>query len=419
MMRARVGVGLVVALALFGAEAFAQNLAKRMFYGVNIGSQSLVSFNRNAGLGFSGEGLVGYRFSSRTGASFVLGYATLPFNFTKIKLRTSNAVYGNVLFDYEIVNQGKVHPYVLVGVGGLNYQGFKITGKRSKSRRSSVNGILGLGMRFLLTPDMALNLYGAYNRNSNDGIDAQKGGQDAFVSGRIGLALFRGGTEQNMNKELFVDRVPVENVPQEQTVDDTYKFSSNLAAKNEKMPSNGKIDVQEFIQLQSKTDELAEKIEKKEGEISTLRSQIGSKKSKASVLKTTAFQVRPRSSSISFSRAYEDALNSFYLKQYQEAIEKFNILNNEFPTHTLASNCYYWKGESHFGAGEYDDAIVAFTRVLGFSRSLKKDDALLSLGKCYIRLNRQADARESFQQLIKEYPGSEFVTKAGELLNKM
>jgi TolA-binding protein len=94
-------------------------------------------------------------------------------------------------------------------------------------------------------------------------------------------------------------------------------------------------------------------------------------------------------------------------------------LTGQFPTHPLASNCYYWIGESQFQLGNYQEAVEVFTRVLDFSQSPKKDDALLMLGKSYARIQRTEDARKAFTRLIQEYPDSEYVSKAENLLKRM
>jgi tol-pal system protein YbgF len=123
--------------------------------------------------------------------------------------------------------------------------------------------------------------------------------------------------------------------------------------------------------------------------------------------------------SASFSLAYEEALSKFYGKRYNEAIADFNSLIGQFPDHSLVSNCVYWVGESYFGAGKYSDAASAFSKVLSYPRSLKKDDALLMLGRAYLQMSQKAEAREAFNRLIREFPTSEFVAKAEEWMSRM
>ncbi|MGH7450332.1 MAG: tetratricopeptide repeat protein, partial [bacterium] len=71
------------------------------------------------------------------------------------------------------------------------------------------------------------------------------------------------------------------------------------------------------------------------------------------------------------------------------------------------------------GTGNYREAANAFSRVLSYPRSLKKDDALLMLGRAHMQLDQREEARQAFDRLIKAFPTSEFVAKAEEWLNRM
>jgi TolA-binding protein len=74
--------------------------------------------------------------------------------------------------------------------------------------------------------------------------------------------------------------------------------------------------------------------------------------------------------------AYRDALDRFRQKHYQEAIDIFDWLLEQYPTDTLASNCQYWIGESYFGLQDYKKAYTAFKRVTEYTGSAKRVDAL-------------------------------------------
>jgi tol-pal system protein YbgF len=168
-------------------------------------------------------------------------------------------------------------------------------------------------------------------------------------------------------------------------------------------------------------DDLNQQIGQKEGEINTLRTALDEKNETVATLQTqlTTAPAPSNGSSASFSRAYEEALSQFYAKRYSEAIAQFNSLIAQFPDHSLASNCVYWIGESYFGSGNYGEAVNAFNRVLSYPRSLKKDDALLMLGRAHMQLSQKEEARQAFDRLIKEFPTSEFVAKAEQWLNRM
>jgi tetratricopeptide (TPR) repeat protein len=83
--------------------------------------------------------------------------------------------------------------------------------------------------------------------------------------------------------------------------------------------------------------------------------------------------------------AYRDALNRFRARRYQQAVDIFQWLLEQYPNDTLASNCQYWTGESYFGLGNYKEAHAAFKRVTEYSGSLKRNDALVMMRRANIR----------------------------------
>ncbi len=121
----------------------------------------------------------------------------------------------------------------------------------------------------------------------------------------------------------------------------------------------------------------------------------------------------------SFAQGYESASYDFYTGRYAETVQTLSRLIEEYPNHILASNCYYWVGEAQWQANNLQEAIAAFNKVLAFEKSLKKDNALLMLGRCYMTLRRLDEARTAFNRVIAEYPASEAVSKAQEYLRSL
>lgn len=166
--------------------------------------------------------------------------------------------------------------------------------------------------------------------------------------------------------------------------------------------------------LKSQINSIDKELAQKDEDISAIRTALAQ-----SAANGAAFPASPAVTRGSFAHGYEGALNSFYMQRHAEAIGKFSRLIEQYPAHTLTSNCYYWLGEAQFGHGDYQAALVSFNRVLAFERSLKKDNALLMLGKTYMALQRPNDARAAFNRLTSEYPFSDAVTKAQELMKSM
>jgi tetratricopeptide (TPR) repeat protein len=79
------------------------------------------------------------------------------------------------------------------------------------------------------------------------------------------------------------------------------------------------------------------------------------------------------------SVAYKDALGRYYHRRYQEAVDIFKWLLQQYPTDKLASNCLYWSGECYFGMGKYNKAYVSFKQVTTYADSVKRQDAIVMM----------------------------------------
>lgn len=114
--------------------------------------------------------------------------------------------------------------------------------------------------------------------------------------------------------------------------------------------------------------------------------------------------------------AYEKAMSYYNRHNYRDALAAFNNLLAIDDKNSLADNAQYWIGECYYAMGNYNQAIAEFQKVLSFTRSNKSDAALLKLGLCYIRLGDRAQARSELEQLIANFPRSEYIGKARNFL---
>jgi tol-pal system protein YbgF len=120
-----------------------------------------------------------------------------------------------------------------------------------------------------------------------------------------------------------------------------------------------------------------------------------------------------------FKSRYQAALDQFQRRNYRDAISGFQSLASSNPRNALASNCHYWIGESYNAMGDYRAALNAFKTVLGYSSSYKLDDALIMSGLCYLKLGDSSTARTQFQELVSQYPQSEYAPKAMRYLGTL
>ena len=161
--------------------------------------------------------------------------------------------------------------------------------------------------------------------------------------------------------------------------------------------------------LDTKMDNLSRDLNQQSQTISQINNQPQSS------VPTTS-RSTPAWQSSDFQGQYQEALQTYRNRQYRNAIQKFEALLNINTRHSLSDNCQYWIGESYYGLGDYQQAIVAFEKVFAFTNSNKDDDAQLKLGLCYLKLNDRANARSEFEKLVNSYPTSEYVSIAKRYL---
>jgi len=403
--------------SLFDTQALAQ---ARWGFGVgptinsSLGDSSKIKFGIGGGVFFT------RRFNSHLGISLMGNYGQLPFTAPTLQNGvqtptkfTANALRGELMLDYEIASGG-FRPYIGFGGGGVS---FKITSKMNgvsfKSTKSFNTFAFGpnLGFRLMFGSRAGLDLGGSFRITGSDAFDrlSTNKAKDGIVSAGAGFTLFFGGKRDG---DIVAEQTPIE----ETSSDDVDLFAQKID-QMESAAQQPQQDMQEYVRLKSKMDELNQEINQKDGEINTLRTAVSEKEQSVNAMQTQLTSAPGNSAS--FSRGYEEALSKFYGKRYPEAIDQFNGIVAQFPDHPRVSNCVYWIGEAHFGAGNYREAVNAFSRVLNYPKSLKRDDALLMLGRSYAQMNQKTEAREAFTRLIAEFPNSEFVAKAQEWLNRM
>ena len=117
-----------------------------------------------------------------------------------------------------------------------------------------------------------------------------------------------------------------------------------------------------------------------------------------------------------FKDKYLSSLTSFQNGEWEKSLEGFNYLLSTRSNNSLLDNCQYWVGEIHFKMKKYHLSIKEFKKVFLYMDSNKKDDALYKIAKCYISLKDEFNTNKTLNDLIENYPNSEYVKKAKDLL---
>ncbi len=124
-----------------------------------------------------------------------------------------------------------------------------------------------------------------------------------------------------------------------------------------------------------------------------------------------------RGPDVSPEKIYVAAMASFQAEEHGQAVLEWSELTKKFPEHPLASNAQYWIGESYYRQRDFRQALLEFRKVIdGYPKSPQIPEALLKIGLCHRALKDAARAREAWDQLTKEYPGTNAATQARSLL---
>ncbi|MEN6616322.1 MAG: tol-pal system protein YbgF [Syntrophorhabdus sp.] len=109
-----------------------------------------------------------------------------------------------------------------------------------------------------------------------------------------------------------------------------------------------------------------------------------------------------------YEESYKEAFESFQRGQYEESIAKFTAFTETYSGTPLASNAYYWIGESYMNVKNYDKAILYFQEVIDkYPKSEKAPRALLSQAEAFRLTNDKKSSITLLKRIIELYPKSE------------
>ncbi|MES2616330.1 MAG: tetratricopeptide repeat protein [Bacteroidota bacterium] len=103
-----------------------------------------------------------------------------------------------------------------------------------------------------------------------------------------------------------------------------------------------------------------------------------------------------------------------FQNKLQEAALLLDEIPNQFPNHTLTDEIYFSKAVIAEKQGNYNDAIVYYTKVFkDFSFDILADNALINLAKLYeFKLKQPDNAKPLYEKIILNYTGSLFANEA-------
>jgi tol-pal system protein YbgF len=119
------------------------------------------------------------------------------------------------------------------------------------------------------------------------------------------------------------------------------------------------------------------------------------------------------------TQLYDQATQDLTQGRYSMALNTYREYLRRFPDTDLADNAQYGVGECFFAQSQFDSALVEYTRVgAKWGSGDRAPAALYKLGLCQERLGRTADAKASFEDLVKRFPQSGEAQLARDRISK-
>lgn len=116
----------------------------------------------------------------------------------------------------------------------------------------------------------------------------------------------------------------------------------------------------------------------------------------------------PSTIGLSPERMYTTAMSDYASGSYAAAVQGFQEFLKAFPTSTRADDAQQYIGESEFSQNHFAEAIAAYNLVI---QKYPKGDqvpwAYFKRGLAQSRLGQTANARVSFETVVKQFPDTE------------
>lgn len=136
--------------------------------------------------------------------------------------------------------------------------------------------------------------------------------------------------------------------------------------------------------------------------------------------KKAAVAEKPAATEEQAQKLYDDGLDAFNAKKYQEAYTAFNNYLEKHPKGNLAPNARFWLGECLYGQQDYELAILEYQKVFSdFPKNGKTPAALLKQGLSFEKLKDRETARLVYLKLQAEYKESEEAVAAAKRLEAL
>lgn len=185
-----------------------------------------------------------------------------------------------------------------------------------------------------------------------------------------------------------------------------------------------------IAQLNSKIADLTQQVNQNTKSNQLMSARIASLEASVKLYGTSAPGIKfPRAAQTKSSAkqatkgkvSYQEAVNYLNLNEFNKALQAFSTYIKDNPKGKDVYSAYYWLGMLYLAQNDQSDlASQQFRKVLdGDPKNPNAPDALFTLGKIYLTKGDYAHAKQSFQQVIKQYPGTSEAYMAKEKLKSL
>jgi tol-pal system protein YbgF len=117
---------------------------------------------------------------------------------------------------------------------------------------------------------------------------------------------------------------------------------------------------------------------------------------------------------------YQQAFDLLQRGHYDKAISAFDAFVKHSPTGDYADDAQYWLGEAYYSKRDFVGALAAFKKLVdNYPDTPKKPHALLKIGFSFDELGDKISARQTLEQVRKEFPNTIPARLATERLKKI
>ncbi len=114
---------------------------------------------------------------------------------------------------------------------------------------------------------------------------------------------------------------------------------------------------------------------------------------------------------------YQQGLERLRAGQYDQAIAAFTQFQKRNPEHVYADRAQYWIADSYFKNHEFGLAVVSFNLVVSrYPHSVKVPEAMFHAAMSHLEMGQRRPAQGLLRDILRQYPSDQIVTSASRKL---